>query len=249
MTRNLVEDEKQFNRFVETVLPKLAPDEVYFVSMSARNKYLTAEERKEFDLGRTEMFNRTLCRGDWNYAMRKLASVLDYKTTKNGLPYPEKALVVYVNINPSSSVKANVAYAKQVLSMTEEMMSAFVSGSTPNLEQMLKGDRMLLNMYQKCTGTRHYLDVDLDSKEPEYRDLLTDELNKAGVEHHLVSTRGGYHFLIKRESLNSSKFKLHEVVRRVHNELVGTGECVFNNNGMVPMPGTLQGGTLVELVY
>ena len=37
-------------KFYRECLPRLNPGEVYFVSLSARNKYLTEEERKESDL-------------------------------------------------------------------------------------------------------------------------------------------------------------------------------------------------------
>jgi hypothetical protein len=56
---NFIYDEEQIRKFVSTLSP-LKKDEVYFVSMSARNKYLTDEERRTYDLGRTEMFAREL---------------------------------------------------------------------------------------------------------------------------------------------------------------------------------------------
>ena len=94
-----------FDRF-RNLLTDLKNDEVYFISLSARNKYLTDEEREYYGLGRTEMFARTLIRDkyDMEYPMRKLKSALGYKRTKNGYEIPEKCLVTYININPSSII-------------------------------------------------------------------------------------------------------------------------------------------------
>jgi len=249
----LVVDQPMFNFFVETVLQPLLPNEVYFVSMSARNKYLTVEERQQYSLGRTEMFGRTLGHGDWNYTMAKLGSVLDYKRTKNGVPYPEKALVVYVNVNPSCSVKACANFTKVVQNVQTEMVNSFVAGKTPNLAQLQKGDRLLMNEYQKATGSRHFVDMDVDAPEGLNLDLqkdLQEYLLAFDVRHHLVKTRGGYHFLVYRESLNRAKSRLHEKVQALHNVARQFGgEVMFNGNAMVAMPGTMQGGHLVELVY
>lgn len=249
--RNLVVDQEQFNRFVTEVMPPLKPGEVYFVSLSARNKYLTAEEREAFGLGRTEMFGRTLCHGDWDYTMRKLAATLAYKTTKNGQPIPQKASVVYVNINPSNSVLACMNFAKVVMQINSELLSGYMSEkeTTPNLKGLDKGDRLLMNEYQKATGTRYYLDVDVDGP-VEYADDMKRFLNNHSVVHHLVQTRGGYHFLVNRKSLNESRCQLHKMVADLNEDAKKHGgEVIFNSNAMVPMVGCLQGNHLVNLLY
>lgn len=245
--KNLVVDQEQFNQFVNDVLPPLKPGELYFVSLSARNKYLSADERLEYNLGRTEMFGRTLSSGDWDYTMKKLSSVLDYRTTKNGLPYPEHALVVYVNINPVNSVKACANFAKVVNNIQAEMLNAYMNGKVPNEEQMIRGDRLLMNEYQKATGTRHLVDIDCDCSK-ELAEELNDVLLQNNVSFWVVETHGGYHFLVNRESLNKAKFPLHETVNKLHKEaLKSGGEVMFNSNGMVSMPGTLHGGKQVRL--
>lgn len=244
---SLVVNLKMFEKFVDDVMPPLAADEVYFVSMSARNKYLSPEERDYYQLGRTEMFGRTLCSGDWYYAMSKLAAVLTYRNTKAGLKYPEKALVVYVNVNPSSSVKACSNFANIVTRIQGEMVASYMAGNTPNEAQLLKGDRLLMNEYQKATGTRHYVDIDIDAPK-EYAQRLNEVLSKNGVDYWVVQTRGGYHFMVKRESLNKAKFPLHQTVKELDKEAKSFGgEVMFNGNAMVAMPGTLQGGHLVTV--
>lgn len=41
---NLIHDKEMFNNFTQNVMLPLQDGEVYFLSLSARNKYLTAEE-------------------------------------------------------------------------------------------------------------------------------------------------------------------------------------------------------------
>ena len=55
----MIEDRKHFEKFISK-LPTLRMDEVSFISLSARNKYLTNEERLTLGLGRTEMFGREI---------------------------------------------------------------------------------------------------------------------------------------------------------------------------------------------
>ncbi len=60
MVYKFIQDKYELKRFYDFILPDLLPNEVYFVSLSARNKYLTTEERYDLSLGRTEMFERRI---------------------------------------------------------------------------------------------------------------------------------------------------------------------------------------------
>ena len=245
---NLIQDQQIFNNFTQNILPPLQDGEVYFVSLSARNKYLTVEEREHFQLGRTEMFSRTLCHGDWDYAMAKMFSTLTYKTTKSGLPYPEKAMVVYVNINPSSMVSASLEFAKNVMNISSEMVKAYRNNKIPNLKQLDKADRLLMNYIQKSKATRHFLDIDVDA---DYTVCLAlqNALDEYNIEYHIIKTQGGYHLLIVRNSLNGSNCPLHELVRGYNTTAKEHGgEVIFNKNAMIPMVGCLQSNHLVTLL-
>ena len=73
-----------------SMLAPLNMDEVYFISLSARNKYLTQEERDEYSLGRTEMFAREIItkNTDFEFAFRKLTGHLYARRTNNGKEIP-----------------------------------------------------------------------------------------------------------------------------------------------------------------
>ena len=106
-----------------------------------------------------------------------------------------------------------------------------------------------MNYIQKSTGTRHYLDIDIDTKENSILQGFRYNLDQNNVEHYVVQTHGGYHILINRLSLNKSKYKLHLLVSKYNDVAKETGgEVIFNSNSMIPFPGTLQAGKLVKII-
>jgi hypothetical protein len=162
----LIESEVKW--FFDHVMPPLTDTECYFLSLSARNKYLSAEEREELQLGRTEMFEKRLVRKkEWSRFIRTLRKMeCDERgyTTKNNSPIPSKALVCYININPSDTLKALSAFQSLINEYQVEIASiAFGGGKKDNLANRLnKIDNNLMTCYQQATGTRHWIDFDFD---------------------------------------------------------------------------------------
>jgi len=246
--KHLVRNYEQFNRFVNDVLPDLQNDEVYFLSMSARKKYLTLEEREKYQLARTEMMLRKIVhsKDQLHHAMNELSAQISVRTTKSGLIMPEKALVCYINVNPSSMIKALTMFKRDMNHELAQVMSALMGDGQPNYDSIKYSTRKFMNCVQKSKGTRHWLDIDVDSLDVTYRNMLVRELSD--IESHTIETHGGYHVLINREQLNQSNIQLHKVVKDIDTQLklVG-GECIFNKNAMIPVAGTLHAGKLVLL--
>jgi len=245
---NLIQNKRQFENFINNILPPLLDNEVYFVSLSARSKYLTEYERKFYGLGNTTMFARTLVRSknDWPKAMRSLEGDLQTRLTKNGFLFPQKALVVYVNINPSDSVTAVLNFERQMTVEVSQMVKAQMRGKEANFLSFKRADRMLLDSFQTATGERTYLDIDMDTKDEKYLNAMRDELLGHGVEHYIIETHGGYHFLVKRATLNKSGYGFDLLVKELAND--SGVEIMFNKNGMVSIPGTLHSGFLVKVL-
>ena len=249
--KHLIQDQEEFNYFLWDILPELQRDEVYFVSLSARKKYLTEEERGLYDLGRTEMYARKVVRSKdkFKYVMNELSAIFNIRETKSGLPMPEKANVVYVNINPASMVKAVTAFKADMDREISQVINGLMDGGNPNYLALQYADRKLMNHIQKSKGTRHYLDVDVDSLDMNDLELLTRGLNDYQIKYHIIETHGGFHVLVDRVSLNQSKCPLHVYVKNLDNWLKQRDkECVFNQNGMIPVPGTLHAGKLVRVL-
>lgn len=243
----MIIDRKQYENFLN-ILPDLQDDEVYFISLSARNKYLTAEEREDYTLGRTEMFARTIIREkkDFDYAMEKLKSTLIYKHTKNGKNIPEKALVTYVNVNPSSMIKA---YELFIGEMNKELFQVYQSeknSKQTNYQGFIRLDRKLMNSIQKSKSRRYFIDIDFDVNDIQVVNDFCKQLKD--TIHYIISTHGGWHILIKKDTI-SEGVRLDELVKYAHNSVKqSNGEVIFNKNQMVPVPGTEQAGTLVKLI-
>lgn len=267
----LIVDKQQFDTFIE-LLPELGPAEVYFISLSARNKYLSADERKEYSLGQTEMFGREIARSKdklSTYVMKKLEATLSYKTTKNGKPIPDKSLVCYINVNPSSMIKAYYQFQKEMNNQMSEITLALLHGKDPNYSFINIQARELMNCIQKSTGTKHFIDIDCDTKEEKVLTHFRETFIKDGIEFYIIETHGGYHFLLKKDTM-SQKYNLMKVIQQAEDILLGiyqdkylmddedesnhkaitfmAPEIMINSNGMVPVPGTMQSDHLVKIV-
>lgn len=241
-------DEEQVRRF-HSLLSPLKPHESYFLSMSARNKYLTEEERKHYELGRTEMFARELCkRSEFEVFLRVLKSMQVSRggyTSRKGIELPDKCLVVYVNINPVDGIKALKEFQEKTTQLMFDMLdNADVKKKFASL------DTEMMNCYQRAKGTRTLLDIDFDVPDEGF-DLVEKVLadfKEHDVEYHVVKTRSGFHVLLERETIH---YNYTEVVKSANDEAVerfGHAEVVVNKNEMCVIPGTIQAGFPVKFL-
>jgi len=256
--RNLIVDKTEFDKFID-IMPELKNDEVYFISLSARAKYLSKEERLEFSLGQTEMFGREVAQTKEklkDYTMRKLEANLYSKRTRNGKEIPEKSLVCYININPSSMVKAYFQFQHEMNRQIAEITIALQNSKDPNYSFVNIQQRELMNCIQKSTGTKHYIDIDCDTKEPEVVAFITKTLVDAKIQFHTIETRGGFHFLLEKDTIPSKykgtvtrSFNLQKLcddARKLSS--LEKIEVMINKNAMIPVPGTRQSDFLVRMI-
>lgn len=247
----LVVDRDEFTKFID-ILPELEKDEVYFCSLSARNKYLSKEEREYYSLGQTEMFVREIAKSKEQlstYTIRRLEATLSHKTTRNGLAIPEKSLVCYMNINPSSMIRAYFQFQSEMNRQVQEVTAALMHKKEPNYTFVLNEHRELLNCIQKSTLRKYFIDIDCDTKKEEICLYLTSTFKEYNIEFHIIETHGGYHFLLRRDTF-PEKFNLHMIVEKAANWYdalkESKPEIIINKNAMVPIPGILQAGFLVK---
>jgi len=252
----LIKNREMYDTFVK-FLPELERDEVYFLSVSARNKYLTEDEREAYSLGRTEMFSRHIAydREGIEYAIRKMQAELEVKTTRGGHPIPEKALVVYFNIHPSSMIKAYTLFKDQMNAHYDEIVKSLMMGSNPHYHPFLGMRTKLMNHIQKSYSRKEWVDIDIDAPDEEtalqYSASIANPLFMHSINNVRIKTQGGIHLLVNRNDLNIKPMDvpLHKLIENIHKELKELdGECKFNDNAMVPLPGTNQAGKLVELL-
>lgn len=258
---DLIKDQNQLDEFLKFI-PELKDDEVYFISLSARNKYLTMEERQHYSLGRTEMFARNIIRKseDFKYTISKLESTLHYKLTNNGLKVPEKCLVVYLNINPSSTTKAFFKFQNEMNRQVAEITEALKGNKQPNYSYMKIIDRVLMNSIQTSPSKKYIIDIDCDTKDKKVKEFIVNNFVENGLtEFGIIETHGGFHFLIHKENIPKKQqgsvtrsFNLLKICQDAEKMSNGK-EVMINGNGMVPLPGTETNGhinkfTKIEMV-
>lgn len=271
MTKEYVEiihDEEELKWFFENVMPDLAATECYFLSLSARNKYLTKEEREFYDLGRTEMFEKKIIRKkEWSRFLRTIRKMeCDSRgyTTKNGMPIPSKTMVCYLNINPSDTVKALSKFQAIINEYFIEIASiAFNRRDTDNIANRInKIDNNLMTCYQQATGNKTWLDFDFDipknsANSHVFVSLYSMYLNSEGFSNYFwIDTKSGYHLLLRKEQMrqSSNPKELVEQARKMvlkrfsADELGEDWEVIYNKNAMIPLPGTYQGGHKVVVI-
>jgi len=205
--------EEELKWFFDNVVPKLEDSEAHFVSLSARNKYLTDEEQKEYALGRTEMFERRIVRkNDWR---RFLRTVRKFETnegsyvTKNGMHIPSKAIVCYFNINPSDALKAYRDFNKVVNEYMYELAQCAVTKHRMDniLYRIGKMPTTLMNAYQKATGTRYWLDFDFDIDHDflPYVKKIAEEVRTCKGRAYIIDTKGGFHLLVSKNAFDKDE--------------------------------------------
>jgi hypothetical protein len=260
---NFIHDEEELKYFFDNVMPDLGKNEVYFISLSARNKYLSKEEREEYGLGRTEMFERTIVREkDWSKFLRKIVRFQTVKgsyLTKKDIPIPEKCIIVYFNINPTNVLKSYNEFAGTMNEYFMEFaLNASKGGDIDNVSQRInKMDVLLMNCFQRNRGTKHYIDIDFDIPKNETWILtkFLSNLKENNITYYVIDTKSGYHVLLRRDTI---KYNFTEVVKKLENEAneyrLGKmisethWEIMVNKNEMIPLPGTLQGGYPVSII-
>ena len=260
----LIWSEDELRKYYDLILPDLNPFEVFFVSLSARNKYLTEEERITYKLGRTEMFERRIIREkSWD---RFLRTIKKYEVVKGAYTsvdgsavLPDKCLLIYININPSNMIKALNEFNKTV---SEYYMEVVVSkNDNKSIDKRFnKLDRNLMTAIQKSRGIKKWIDIDIDMSKSYLENFGKSDWKKINknlqeivrhnqtgeLKYHIIETKSGYHILIDKNTLSFNPNFICERLRsNFSNELE---ECIINKNAMIPLAGTLQGGFEVKIL-
>jgi hypothetical protein len=267
----IIKDEEELKWFFDNIAPPLENDEVYFVSLSARSKLLTEKEKVMLNLGRTEMFSRSIIREkEWD---RFLRTIKKYEvsfgayTTKNGSEIPNRAIVVYFNINPSSTLKAYKEFNKTMNEYMFELSTCSMTGRDTSdiMHRIKKLDVLLMNCYQKNRGTKHWMDFDFDVPKikvvlDNIEDLVS-EIEKRGGRAYIIETQGGYHVLVSTDTQFDESFNPQTIIETYGREIaydITYGEqgniktlgyeVIHNSNAMIPLPGTFHNNMTARVI-
>jgi hypothetical protein len=225
-----VYDETEVKRFYDLIVEPMGLDpwEVYYFSLSARNKALTKEEREEYHIGRSEMIEKTIIRKTgYNEFIKKIYSKEMNKKgllTKNGMPYPEKSLRLYWNLNPSNCEIMLKDMTETIFQIQSELYHSAISNSKEGLDHsyyiLRKLPETQLSSLARNT-TRHYwldyeMDIDfeitsmsdydtfIENAKPVMRELFGEGNS------YIITSPGGLHFPIKHQAIARLGKKLNE---------------------------------------
>ena len=258
----IISDIDELKWYFNHVIEKPRYDEAYAFCLSSRHKKLTLEERAEIGQSSDdEMLDPQVVfpghNGEWDF-LRWVKGILKYEvpklayTTRKGHPFLEKTLVLYSTPNPSDERNV-VKELKHYINIHEqELVDAAlkhsVEGVNSSLYKLCHSLIKFKRLQFDCTGSRNWVDFDLDLNEDDkairediYKTIHEDFLNQFGRNNFVaVKTSGGYHFLVRKNLLkfNPNQWAAH--LLKTHEFEKYSSEFKYNNNCMLPTPGTYQ---------
>jgi len=243
--------------FYKYAVPRVEEDKVLFWSLSARNKILNEEERKTYLLGRSEMMKKTVIRKNgFSFFMESLRSVESHKEsmlTKARIPYPQKCLRLYWNLNATSVRKVIFEQQRLINEYNEEMIAAALKKSDAAIESAFHKMRRIfdatLSLYARASAEKMWTDFEIDIESDDFntdvfenfktlsRKFLTETTGKGKFL--LVTSPGGLHFPVKRSALRFNPKIITDGLSELAKECgLSIKECIRNENEMVVLPGT-----------
>lgn len=263
---NLIYDKLEVERFFNRIFPnEWDKNEVAFVSLAARKKYIKNNE--DIDLGhRPAMLDKDVIKKrDFDYYLSRLRrfEADGAYIGNNGEILPEDIMAIYVNIHLSDTAKAWMKTKEEMSSIETEIMSHVVHNQL-NLDHAFNSMKNLSNIWysqiQNNYSKKRWIDIDVDLEEPDkligpeeerlpirkiLGNLIRSNFEFLGVNNFFfIQTRGGFHILVSTvDNKFNSEINPNSLVLAVKDYCKSfSKEVVLNKNGMVPCPGTIQGG-------
>lgn len=268
---NILVDEKELEWFFNNVVSRPSDLESYLVCISARNKKLSPEEKIKFNLGRGEMMREEIIspKGKdktWNFNIFKSA-IYKYNCdkramiTRTGLFYPDKCLVCYFYPNPSSEIKVVESVVNKSNEIKSQLMDSVLKHSEGGIIEQLRKlttiSKHMKSVHASALSRKIYIQFDFDFREDlkenkeaikEARSIiLCCAKHYFGIKNYfLIRTAGGYHLLVKKETLrfNPSIF-IDDVIE---NYSFTFAEVVKTPQEFLPLPGTIQYNKIIVRV-
>jgi hypothetical protein len=238
---NFLLDEDELKKFHATILQPLGQDELFYLMLGARNKYLTEEEKGIYNMNGSDMIKRVTVRSNDYEELRD--KVLDFCVPlgrykdKNGKPLPEHSFTLYMTPNPRDARRASVGIVQKI---TEGLLNT----NTP-----LKLENMVLSEIHKYSTNKYWIDLDVDPKGDDdlMKTLETLYMILGDTKYITVKTRSGAHILVRKETLDKRiKNSFYKDIKAMSDGM--EGEVEFKGDTMLPVPGCAQGGKMPYII-
>lgn len=186
------------------------------------------------------------------------------------LDIPNDCLICYYNVNPIDSVKALLGLKEKIARIESELWTTTINGTSHEncIQDINKLHRLAEIEYSKAKSKTRWFDIDLDLEKNDTNDnnifgeddkwikvimKAFCDILKVGYDMvYIVRSFGGYHIGLNVKLCSILKkdapYLLERLKSLVEKAGVDAKELKLNNNGIIPLPGTLQGGKLVRFV-
>jgi hypothetical protein len=209
----IITDEPALKSFIEW-LPEHSVEECYFYALFCRPKYSANMKGSGGNL----LFRGIADKKSLFRKFRQLECPIG-AYEKKGVSVPQESLALYINPNARSLYSATL----NTLVQLSQNIKAGHKTASPHKEA--------LSCIQTSSGEKTFIDFDIDSKDPEILKKALTILGKSSNE--IIETRGGYHVLVRRDSIHQIEDKMW--YKKLQELSDVSGDC------LVPVVGGIQG--------
>lgn len=261
-TFEVVRDENILKDF----LRKLGADELsnlesYLVVAAFRSKKLSATEKSNLGARNREMYlTKNLKKHsnkpfDYEGAVNKIHELevpvraLTFNTdTSEKVQLPQKALVCYIQPNPSKEVDVAIEHMESTLDIVKNYIHASDKENSAN--QLAHHNTDFRSERSTCMN-KVWVDFDIDIPDSRTSDkkLAEDAIKKVLDDSFLckkllIRSAGGWHALVQKSGIHENPYNICKKLSQ--NILSASGilpkEVEYKSTGYVPLPGTVQYG-------
>lgn len=245
----MIENDEYVSEFYDFVQDDKEYKSSYYLTYLVRPKYLTEEERKRITLKSQSLDVKMY--SNYSELYRSINEILlnrqYYRYKWNSIP--KIAQVLYAGLNPIDFVEATKAFKTELLN--KEMRGIKEEGI--DIVQVYSNIPKLF--LKQCTIYKSKknivdIDVDIDEEDLSFKKLVFKLLSKLTKEQigviRIVETQGGFHFLSKMTGFNR-EWNPMIIVALLKEIFPEASEVKINEQGLIPLPGTLQNNKLVTI--
>lgn len=241
-----------------------------FFCIAARKKYLSESQRELIKLGDTSLLEKVILKtgtaDEFRHKLLKYDSSADHMYSFSGDLIPRECMCFYLNLNHGNIIKIMQMFKQDLVSFETELFNVLTGNHHKDpIGKKLKGlDTLLLKSYQNPSNSskKTWVDIDIDSKDssPEEINQIMVGLGFEPGSYCIVITRGGYHLICDTRFMKKYNSALNMDPNELKNKVLSIDkvilalrsyftskeysfkEIMINQNLMVPIPGTIQGG-------
>lgn len=228
-------------------LDPLTKDEVYIILGGARKKY--AKDNPDISTSHEIVTRQVLRYNVFDFffqSVRKTSALLKVSVDKNsGKVFPSDSHVIYIGINPRSTILAKAKCDEKMNSYYFELLRDVSEEARKNAYRQIK--RFNVHYYsalQKSPSNKKWRILDIDVKDFNIVEDLIVIIDKSNIKF-ITETHGGYHIIYDRianEFLLGGKEL--ERIREKYN--LKKGDIDVFKDRLTPVWGTSQGGLMVK---